>query len=225
MRRHTVPALLAAALLAAALAAPPSARAEGGKGAYVGTWSVSALAGVDIPNTDEYGNGFTWRLAAGYTPAPPYTIDLEVGGFDVGVSQREASGIPSYTIASGDIAVRYVGLTAIWRPPLPESYTTGYFLAGFGYYSVDYTMAAEPRQVFTSSGVAGLPDQKVEDAWGFHAGGGLEYVLSDHVTVVGEARYLVLRPNASGTASPGNRIDGSINLNTWIFTGGIRFSF
>ncbi len=218
-------AVSAALLVACAALLPRPAFAQSGKGDYLGVWSVAASAGYAVPNTDQYGNSLTWRLSGGYSPMPRFELDLEVGRFSVDVDQPEANGIPEHTIASGTLAVRPVCLTAQYRHPLPDLFSTLILLAGGGYYFIDYDMAAAPRAVFAAGGVRGLPDQSVDDAWGFHAGAGIEYAYSERLSLVAEGRYLVLAPHADGTAAPGRRIDGSLDLDTWILTGGLKVTF
>jgi outer membrane protein W len=82
-----------------------------------------------------------------------------------------------------------------------------------------------PRAVFEAGEIAGLPNQAVEDAWGFHCGAGLEYALTERFSVTAEGRYVFLSPQASGTEPTGNPIDGSLDLNTWLFTGGVKVAF
>jgi outer membrane protein W len=221
---HATRRLVAAAAAVLCLLAR-EARAQSGKGDYLGSWSVSAAAGYAIPNTDEYGNSFAWRLAAGYSPLPQFEVDLEVGRFVSEVSQPDANGLPGYTIASGELDVTPVCLTAQYRTPLPGMLSTLTLLAGLGYYFIDYTMAGVPRDVFVSGGAPGLPDQTVDDAWGYHLGAGVEYPLTERLSVSAEGRYLFLSPRASGTTGSGARIDGSLDLDTWVFTGGVKVAF
>lgn len=217
---------MAAALIGAAVAlAPLPAAAESGKGDYIGTWSLAAGVGYAIPNTDEYENTFAWRLVGGYSPMPQFEVDLEIGSYTIDVSQPEDNGIPLHSIASGSLEVRPVCVTAQYRTPLPDLFSTLTLLAGIGYYFIDYEMGAGPRAVFEAGGVRDLPDQAVDDAWGFHAGAGIEYAYNERLSFLAEARYLFLSPEAHGTAAPGHAIDGSLDLNTWIFTGGVKVTF
>jgi outer membrane protein W len=218
-----VPLHAALAALLLALAAP--AGAQSGKGDYVGSWSAAAAVGYAVPNTDEYDNAFAWRLAGSYSPLPQFEIGLEIGRFSTQVSQPDANGISPHTIASGTVEVRPVCLTAQYRRPLPDLFSTLTLLAGVGYYFLDYAMADEARAVFEAGGVRGLPDQSVDDAWGAHLGAGIEYALTERLSLVGEGRYVFLSPEASGTASPGRSIDGSLDLDTWLFSGGLKFTF
>jgi len=199
--------------------------AQSGKGDYVGRWAVSGGLGYAIPNTDEYSNEFTWRFGLGYSRNPAFEVGLEVGHFSTAVSQPETDGVPSHDIASGRIDVIPVFLTLQYRVPLPEKMTTVFLLAGAGYYFIDYTMADTPRGVFSASGVAGLPDQRVHDSWGFHAGAGLEYALTGWLSVTLEGRYVMLAPDVSGTVKDGSTLGGSLDLNTWLFTGGMKVAF
>ncbi|HWR97647.1 MAG TPA: OmpW family outer membrane protein [Candidatus Methanoperedens sp.] len=228
MRRPTCasagPLLLAAALVCALLRPVPAA-AQSGKGEYLGAWSAAASLGYAVPDTDEFDNAFTWRVALGYSPMPRFEIDLELGRFASGVSQPDPDGIPSHTLASGRLEMRPVCLTAQYRTPLPELLSTLNLLAGIGYYFLDYEMGEEQRGVFLAGGAPGLPDQEVDDAWGFHLGAGLEYAVTERVSLLAEGRYLFLEPAARGTAAAGRRFDGSLDLNTWLFTGGIKVGF
>lgn len=215
---------LAAAGVALLLRGAPAA-AQSGKGEYLGAWSVAASLGYAVPNTDEYDNAFLWRAALGYSPLPQFELDLEFGGFSSDVSQSDPGGIPSYTIASGSLEIRPVCLTAQYRRPLPELLSTLSLLGGIGYYFIDYDMGDRQRAVFDANPVSGLPDQEVDDAWGFHLGAGLEYALSERISLVAEGRYLFLEPSARGTTSSGSRFDDSLDLDTWMFTGGVKVGF
>ncbi len=199
--------------------------AQTGKGDYVGGWSVSGDLGYAVPNTDQYGDAFLWRLGLGYSRNPQFEIGLDVSRFTTGVAQPEADGVPTHDIASGRLEVLPLCLTAQYRTPLPDTLATFILLAGAGYYFVDYTMGEAQREVFTSGGVEGLPDQSVSDAWGFHAGAGLEYALTGWLSVTAEGRYVFLAPKVSGTAKDDYKLGGSLNLNTWLFTGGIKVAF
>lgn len=215
---------LAAAVLAAACLTPGAVAAASGKGDYVGTWTLGAAVGYAVPDTDEYANVATWRLAAGYSPAPQFELDLEIGRLAAGVQQPDADGVPSHTIASGELEILPVCLTAQYRAPLPELLSTLSLLAGVGYYFIDYTMDEAPRARFEAAG-GGLPDQSVDNAWGLHAGAGLEYALTERLSLAGEVRYLYLAPQARGTAAGGERFDGTLDLNTWLFSGGLKVVF
>jgi len=201
------------------------AHAQSGKGEYVGRWSVSGALGYAIPNTDEYTNGLAWRLGVGYSRNPRFEIGLEIGSFSTVVSQPETDGLPTHDIASGRLDVLPVCVNLHYNVPLSETMATFSLLAGAGYYFVDYTMADAPREIFVSSNVEGLPDQVVRDAWGFHAGAGLEYALTGWFSFTVEARYVFLAPQVSGTAKDDYKIGGSLDLNTWLFTGGMKVAF
>lgn len=217
--------LSGAATVIVLLLAAGGAQAQSGKGDYIGRWSVAGGLGYAIPNTDEYDNAFDWRIGVGYSPLPQFEINLETGRFSTDVSQPELGGIPTHDIASGRLDVLPVSFTVQYHIPLAESMATFNLLAGAGYYFVDYTMAEASREIFVAGGVAGLPDQVVSDAWGFHAGAGLEYALTGWLSVTVEGRYVFLAPRVSGTAKDGHTISGSLDLNTWLFTGGIKVAF
>ena len=216
---------LAAALSCGVLLRGAPAAAQTGKGEYLGAWSIAGSLGYAVPNTDEYDNAFAWRAALGYSPLPQFELDLEFGRFATDVSQPDPGGIPSHTIASGSLGITPVCLTAQYRRPLPQLLSTLILLGGVGYYFIDYSMGAEQRDAFEAAGVTGLPDQEVDDSWGFHLGAGLEYAVTERISLVAEGRYLFLNPSARGTTASGGRFDDSLDLDTWMFTGGVKVGF
>lgn len=220
------PGRLFAAVALLVLCLPASgARAQSGKGEYVGTWSAAASLGYAVPNTDEYDNAVSWRFAGGYSPAPQFEFDLEVGGFSSSVSQPDADGLPLHTIASGRLGIRPVCLTVQYRTPLPEALSTLVLFGGVGYYFIDYEMDDEPRAALAAAVDDVRPDQAVDDDWGFHVGAGLEYALTERVSLAAETRYLFLSPPAGGTTGVGTRFGGTLDLNAWFFSGGVKVAF
>jgi outer membrane protein W len=216
---------IAAIAIVAAGLAPHASAAASGKGDYIGVGSFGAALGYAVPNTDQYSDVATWRLTAGYSPVPQFEVDFEIGRFTTVVRQPEADGVPTHTIASGELEILPVCLTAQYRTPMPELLSTLSLLAGVGYYFIDYAMAEKPRGAFEDAGVPGLPDQSVDNAWGVHFGGGLEYALSERLSLTGEVRYLFLAPEARGTTADGGRFSGTLDLNTWLFSGGVKIVF
>lgn len=220
LRRLTAVVAAIAIFLAAGVA-----QAQSGKGDYIGRWSVSGNLGYAIPNTDEYGNSVAWRFGVGYSPLPQFEIGLELGRFTSSVSQPEPDGVPNHDIASGRLEVLPICLAVQYHIPLSATMATVNLLAGAGYYVVQYSMDEAPRGIFVSGGVEGLPDQTVSDTWGFHAGAGLEYALTGWLSVTLEGRYIFLAPHVSGTAKDDHALGGSLDLNTWLFTGGMKVAF
>jgi opacity protein-like surface antigen len=201
------------------------ARAQSGKGDYMGSWSVAGSLGYAVPNTDEYGNAMSWRVGVGYSPAPQIEFDLEVGGFESEVSQPDPNGLPSHTIANGNLTIRPVCLTAQLRWPLPEALSTLTVSGGVGYYFIDYAMDEEPRAALAAAAGEDAEDQHVDDDWGYHVGAGLEYALTEHIALVAETRYVFLSPSAGGASGADSRFGGSLGLNTWLFGGGVKVAF
>ena len=224
-RSVAIRGLTAATAGVALFLAAGDASAQSGKGAYVGGWSVSGDLGYAVPNTDQFGNGLSWRAGVSYSPIPQFDVGLELGRFSTQVTQPEENGLPTHDIASGQIEVLPLCLTLQYHIPISGTMATINLLGGAGYYFVDYAMADAPSGVFAASGVEGLPNQVVNDSWGFHAGAGVEYALSGWFSLTAEARYVFLSPDVSGTAKDNYTLGGSLDLNTWLFTGGIKVAF
>lgn len=228
MKRPALPALAAAALLACAAAAPAAAQSplpKSGKGEYLGVWSLSASGGRAVPSVDRYGGGPAWRLAAGYSPVPRLGLEVEFGRFPGKVAGDGPGGIPDDDLAAGTLDVRGLCASAVVRQPLPGLPVSLFALGGLGRYRVAYAMDDAPRARYEASGLRGLPDQKLGGAWGLHLGAGAEYVLGAHLSLVAEARYLSLAPEVSGHTTPGNRLEGTIDLGTLVVTGGVKVLF
>lgn len=224
--RAAVAAALGCAVLAVALCVGAAdAQAQSGKGDYVGSWSIGGSLGYAVPNTDEYGNSMAWRAVIGYSPAPQVEFDLEVGGFSSEVSQPDPNGLPSHTIASGELTLRPVCLTAQLRWPLPEALSTLTFSGGVGYYFIDYEIDEESREALTAAAGEDAEAQHVDDDWGFHLGAGLEYMLTERIALLVDTRYLFLSPPAGGSSGADTRFTGSLGLNTWHFSGGVKVTF
>jgi opacity protein-like surface antigen len=229
-----VPAVAIAVALCL-LAVPDRSFSQDGKGDYMGQVSVSLLGGYAVPNTDEYLNAFSYQAAVGYSPVPWLEVALEMGRFTSTVSQPEPNGVPVHTIASGELDVTPVMLTAQLRYPVPEIFSAFYALLGVGYYFVDYSMDAEPRAFlegwYAKDKTADKPglDQTVDDGMGFHLGAGVEYHMTDNVSLVGEGRYIILAPADDGRAYDGSgkpyTFSGNLDLNTWLFTCGVKVLF
>lgn len=218
-------AVIAAATLLVLAAVPGRAFSQSGKGDYVGLVNVTLQGGFAVPNTDEYLNTFSYQGAVGYSPFPWLEIDLEAGRFASTVSQPEKNGVPTHTIASGELTVIPVTLTAQVRYPMPEIFSTLYVLGGAGYYLTEYAWDDDSREYFAGKGAR----QSIDDAWGFHLGAGVEYHMTDHLSLVGEGRYIILSPAAQGTWTDEDgtlqSFDQELDLNTWLFTGGIKVLF
>lgn len=221
---NRLPAIVVVTVLCLA-AAPGRGLAQEGKGDYLGLFNVTLQGGYAIPNTDEYANTVYYQGAVGYSPVPWFELDIEVGRFATTVSQPEKNGVPTHTIASGDLTVLPVTLSAQVRYPVPEILSSLYFLGGAGYYFTDYGWSGASRDYFAGK----QAQQSIDDAWGFHLGAGIEYHMTGHLSLVGEGRYLILAPRAWGSWTDENEaqqeFDRKLDLNTWLFTGGLKVVF
>lgn len=230
--RRRLPAIAVAALLGLVATTDP-AHSKSGKGDYIGQYSVAVQGGFAIPNTDEFDNTFFYQGSLGYSPIPWLEVSLGAGRFQSNVSQPEPHGVPVHTIATGDLEVIPLIATVHLRYPMQEIFSTFTAFAGAGYYLVDYEMGGEARRFLDeksqSSPTGETFPQTVGNDWGFHLGVGIEYHMTDHLSLVGEGRYIILSPAMSGSACDEAgweyRFSGSLDLNTWLFTGGIKVAF
>lgn len=193
-------------------------------------FDLKASIGYAVPNTDDYDNSFTFQVSAGYDVAQWLNLELGVGYFSSQIDYPFA-GPPAHTIAEGDLKVIPFTLTAQVRHSLPELFLTVYALGGVGYYLVDYTWSGGSEAYFDGiRETYGAASQSVDDSFGFHLGGGLEYPLTASLALAAEGRYIVLRPGASGdwtdpvTEMPVS-FDDELDLNTWLFFGGLKYMF
>jgi outer membrane protein W len=82
-----------------------------------------------------------------------------------------------------------------------------------------------PREALAATGAQNVQDQHVDDDWGFHLGAGLEYALTERVSLAAETRYVFLTPPSGGDSGADTRFTGSLGLNTWLFSGGVKVAF
>ncbi len=214
---------------------PRVALAQTGEEKYLGDISLGASIGYAIPTTDEYDNAAAFKITAGYSITPYFNLEAGLGRFSSTVSQPDANGVSMFTIASGDLRVIPLTLTGQFRYQVPEIFSIFYGLAGLGYYFVDYSWSDDTEAYFESVKEA-FPafstrvKQEVDNGFGFHLGGGLDYLLTSQLSLNIEAQYILFSPKARGfwkDLEDGTErlFDNDLDLNTFLFTAGIKFWF
>jgi len=117
------------------------------------------------------------------------------------------------------------------RYPVPQMFGTVYGLLGLGYYFVDYSWSGSSTQYFDEvEALYGSAVQTVSDSVGFQLGAGFDYPMSANIFLNVEGQYIILSPEASGNwrdvvTGERHRFDDDIDLNTWIFSLGVKYLF
>jgi len=225
--RCAVAALLAVLLLACPV--PTVAQVDDGEELFYG-FNVNASLGGAIPTTDEFGNSFYFRLGGGYEINPNFSLELGVGRFATDI-EHGMDTPPGNTVADGDMKVIPLTLSLQLRYPVPQMFGTVYGLLGLGYYLVDYSWSGSSAEYFDQvEALYGAGIQTVSDSVGFQLGAGYDYPMSANIFLNVEGQYIILTPEASGNwrdvvTGERHRFDGDIDLNTWIFSLGVKYLF
>lgn len=222
---RTVPGVLTALLVVASLSPAKAADED-----FLYGFNLNASLGYAVPTTDEYSNSFYFRFGGGYSFNSTLALDLSVGRFSSDIN-HDLDFPPGRTVADGTLKVTPLVLAAQLRYPLHQIFSTVYALAGVGYYLVDYSWDRPSKEYFREvEELYGPAGQSVSDSFGFNLGGGLDYPLGTHFLINVEGQYLFLNPDAKGAwrdllTGELHQFNDSLDLNTWLFTAGVRYLF
>lgn len=220
----------AAAVLAALFIAASFSSAEAADEDFLYGFNLNASLGYAVPTTDEYSNSFYFRFGGGYSVNSTLALDLSLGRFSSDIS-HDMDFPPGRTVADGTLKVTPLVLSAQLRYPLHQIFSTVYALAGVGYYFVDYSWSGQSKEYFLEvEDLYGPAVQSVSDSFGFNLGGGLDYPLGTHFLLNIEGQHLFLSPDAKGRwrdllTGELHQFNDSLDLNTWLFTAGVRYLF
>ncbi len=230
-KRFLRAAVIAIFTVSAPLALPGLSQAQGEAGLAFYGIDVNASLGFAVPNTDEFGSGFFIRGGAGYELNRHFAVSAGLGWFSSSVD-NDMDVPPGNTIADGELGVIPLTLSLEARHPFPELYGTLYGIAGIGYYFIDYSWSGGAKEYFDEvERLYGIPvSQEVSNSFGFDLGAGFEYPLTAQLFFNAEGQYIFLQPEAEGvwrdliTGEP-HVFKKDLDMNTWIFTLGVKYLF
>lgn len=172
------------------------------------------LGGVGLLNSySGVGMAFGATLSYGFSK----NIAIELAGLFI-------SGKGKYdpeSLSQGRLTVIPLQLSLVGRFPLNRKLTP-YLLAGGSFFLISFAQWHELGMTLT---------EKVNNAFGFHFGGGLEYALRQTLSMTFDLRYCLgkakgswsIRDDATAIESEGTF--SGLNLNTMIFSVGLKYFF
>jgi len=210
MRKSVLPTLLASALAAAALATSAQAQAYG-----EGDFFTRVGAAHVNPKSD---NG---TLADG-------TIDVEVDsdtnlGFTLGYRFHDKLGVELLAALpfKHDISLADGAIDASTKH-LPPTLTLQYYpLGGTDSQVQPYAGVGLNYTTFFSEEIDGPDDLELDDSWGVAGQLGLDVVMGDHWAINAAAWYIDIDTDAS----LGGTDIGTVNIDPWVFMGGVSYRF
>jgi len=196
--------------------------------ASVGTDSEPKKMGLGLSlglgSSSHYGSGLAF--GANFTFAITKNIGIEVSGFRYQTSAKESDDVTR--LSKGKLATIPLQLSLVGRFPL-NPMVVPYVLAGGGYYLNTFDL--DGNIVGNWSDLGFDADEKVDNAFGFHFGAGLDYFINPNIAVGVNGRYCIvkgkgswlLRDQVTGEEIKGNL--ANLSLNSIILVLSLKYFF
>jgi opacity protein-like surface antigen len=151
---------------------------------------------------------------------------VEVSGFRYQTSAKESDDVTR--LSKGKLATILLQLSLVGRFPL-NPMVVPYVLAGGGYYLNTFDL--DGNIVGNWSDLGFDDDEKVDNAFGFHVGAGLDYFINPNIAVGVNGRYCIvkgkgswlLRDQVTGEEIKGNL--ANLSLNSIILVLSLKYFF
>ena len=183
---------------------------------------IEFLAGYAMPSEDNYNSGLKYggNICLGITK----NVSIELSGLSF---QTSVAGDPE-ALSKGKLSVIPIQLSIQTRFPISSRFVP-YLLGGGGYYLNRFTLDKEITDAWNALGFD--IEEKVENAIGYHLGGGIDLFFTKNIALNVDIRYCIAKIKGSwtlidqiiGTETSGNLED--LNLNSLMFGGGLKFCF
>ncbi len=183
---------------------------------------IGLSAGYVEPADKNHGSGVLYGVDFSFEIIK--YIALELSGFRY---QGEVTGAGD-SLSSGKLTIMPLQLSLQVRWPV-FSRLTLYLSGGGGYYVNKF--ALDPKVVNDWNAVNFAVEEKIENAYGYHAGAGVDFFISRKIAVNFDFKYCMIK--TSGSWSLTDRISGvetsgdidDIDLNAVMLAAGIKIFF
>ncbi len=183
---------------------------------------VGFLAGYAMPAENNYSSGLKYggNIYLGITK----NVSIEFKGLSF---QSDVEGNPE-ALSKGKLSVIPIQLSIQARFPISNRLLL-YLLGGGGYYLNRFNLDEEIIDAWDALGFD--IEEKVENAIGYHFGGGIDLFITKNIALNADVRYFIAKIKGSWTLTDqiiGTENSGSLedlNLNSLIFGGGLKFYF
>lgn len=192
----------------------PGARAASG---------IGIRTGYVMPSDEKYGRGLQYggNICLGITK----NIGFELSGL---LFQSDVEGDPE-ALSKGKLSLIPIQLSIQFRLPLSDSFVF-YLMGGGGYYYMyKFTIDEEITDAWESLGFD--IEEQVENAIGYHFGGGIDLFLTRNIALNADFRYCLAKTTGSWSISDqisGTQATGdleNLSLNSIMFGGGLKLCF
>jgi opacity protein-like surface antigen len=183
---------------------------------------VGLLAGFAMPAESNFSNGLKYggNICLGITR----NISIELKGLSF---QSNVEGNPE-ALSKGKLSVMPIQLSVQARFPISWRFLP-YLVGGGGYYMNKFNLDEQITDTWDALGFD--LEEKVENAIGYHVGGGIDLFITKNIAINADIRYCIAKIKGSwtltdqiiGTSTSGDLED--LNLNSLIFGGGLKFYF
>lgn len=176
------------------------------------SWSVGAGMGYSAFSESYYGGGLRFDGSFNCKLSDKFGLSLELLKFGAPV-EAEPKGF-----SKGELNIIPVQLSLQWYYPLNDKISP-YIFVGLGYYITSFTI---------DKGYSSFLEEDIKNAFGFHFGVGMDYIISNHLAFTSDARFSVVKTEGTWTIRAETPVSGKINdvnLNAFQFGIGIRYLF
>jgi len=159
-----------------------------------------------------YGGGMRFECSFNCKLSDKFGLSLELLKFEAPV-EADPGGF-----SKGELSVIPIQLSLQWHYPVNKKISP-YIFGGLGYYINSFTIDKELSEFL---------EEDIENAFGFHFGVGMDYVISNHLAFTSDVRYSVVKTEGTWTIraeTPASGKINDVNLNAFQFGIGIKYLF
>ena len=185
-------------------------------------FSVGLMGGYALPAEEGYGGAATFGFSLAYRVTANLAVEVSGLRFQ---SQLEGS---SDGLSRGKLATFPLSLNLKGSYPVNDRFSP-YAIVGIGYFFNSFALCDSVQAEWNPVGFD--VREEVENSWGLLVGAGLDYFLTQNLSVNLDIRYCMSKTKGSwsftdqvtGTALSGNLQE--LSLNTLVLGVGVKFYF
>ncbi|MFV0574855.1 MAG: OmpW/AlkL family protein [Vibrio sp.] len=179
------------------------------------TGDLGNIGGEASVNSDtQLGLNFAYMFADHWgvelLAATPFSHDVSLGG--------SPAGDPTLNGGLGSIKHLPPTLSVVWYPMNTESKFQPYIGAG-----INYTFFFD-EDVDGSAKQKGFSNLDLDDSWGLAGQVGMDYFITDNITINAQVRYIDIDTDAS-VDYLGNKLKVDVDVDPWVYMVGIGYKF
>lgn len=170
---------------------------------------------VSVDNNTQLGLNFAYMVtdhwAVELLAATPFSHDVSLGG--------SPAGLDSLNGGLGNIKHLPPTLSVLYYPMATSSKFQPY--AGIG---INYTMFFD-ESIDNSAQAKGFSNLNLENSWGLAGQIGMDYFITDNITLNAQVRYIDIDTKATVDLSGVGALDVDVDIDPWVYMVGIGYKF